>query len=276
MIVQSAAEGQTDGRRFVMSLDQHLELVGQFATNFGNGGFASPEPRKEFMYVCRWHDRGWRDLDAAPPLDPATGLPYHLGQTPLPLMMMTSSSSPHHNEAVHPYCGLLDSMHIWGLYNGRFGYSDMVLMESITDEYRPMVEAMLDLEHRRQERLRADLAADPETAPWVEDDRLFANYKLLQLFDTLALYFQATHESLRKESTFEHVPRSLSHDADVLVRPIGDGVYEVTPYPFGQNPLEVYFEGRFMTPWTGGEEPDMAAVIRETPVERETATLVAA
>ena len=276
MIVQSEAEGQTDGRRFVMTLEQHLQLVGQFAESFGNAGFASPEPRKEFMYVCRWHDRGWLDLDAAPPLDPNTGLPYHLGQTPLPIMMMTSSSSPQHNEAVHPYCGLLDSMHIWGLYNGRFGYSDMVLMESIADEHKPMLEAMLDLERRRQERLRAELEANPETAPWVKEDRLFTNYKLLQLFDTLALYFQATHQSLRKASTFEHVPRNLHEDTEVHVRPEGNGTYTVTPYPFDKEPLEVWFEGRFMTPWAEGEQPDMSAVMRDTPVERETATLAPA
>ena len=75
-------------------------------------------------YVCRWHDRGWRDLDENPPLDPRTGLPYHLGETPIEITMLTSATSPHHNEAVHPYCGLLDSMHITGLYHGRYGLSD--------------------------------------------------------------------------------------------------------------------------------------------------------
>ncbi len=259
-----------------MTLEQHLQLVGQFAEDFGNQEFDVPEPREEMMYVSRWHDRGWVDLDSAPPLDAATGLPYHLGETPLPLMMMTSSSSPNHNEAVHPYCGLIDSMHIWGLYNGRFGYSDMVLMDSIPEEQKPMVDAMLDLEHRRQQRLREQLASDPQTAPWVEEDRLFTNYKLLQLFDTLALYFMTTPEGLRADSTFQHVPKNLTEDADVLVHPEGNGNYTVDPYPFGRDPLPVWFEGRFMAPVPEGAEPDMAEVMRETPVERQVATLVPA
>ena len=78
MIIQSAPEGRNDSRRFVISLEEHLELVGQLAENFGNDTFEKPEPRNEFLYACRWHDRGWRDLDLNPALNPETGLPYNL------------------------------------------------------------------------------------------------------------------------------------------------------------------------------------------------------
>ena len=185
---------------------------------------------------CRWHDRGWRNLDDNPPLDPKTGLPYNLGETPLPVIMLTSSSSPEHNEARHPYCGLIDSMHIWGLYNGRYGFSDKVLLDAIPDEHRAMVDCMLSLEYQRQTRLKAELAADPETAPWVEEKRLFTNYKLLQLFDTMALYFNCTHEAGRGESTFTHVPRDLSNDVDVRIRPEGDNSYSVSPLSVPRKP----------------------------------------
>ena len=271
MIVQSGPEGQT--RHFVIKLEEHLELVGQLAENFGNDEFQAPEPREEFLYVCRWHDRGWRNLDDNPPLDPKTGLPYNLGETPLPVIMLTSSSSPEHNEARHPYCGLIDSMHIWGLYKGRYGFSDKVLLDAIPDEHRAMVDCMLSLEYQRQTRLKTELAADPETAPWVEEKRLFTNYKLLQLFDTMALYFNCTHEAGRGESTFNHVPRDLSNDVDVRIRPEGDKNYSVSPYPFRESPVEVSFQGRFLTPWSAGETPDMAAAMRDTPVERQTAIL---
>ena len=274
MIVQSAAKGQLDNRRFVMKLDEHLQLASQLAENFGNSEFESPEPRKEFLYTCRWHDRGWRDLDESPPLDPRTGLPYNLGETPVPIVMLTSATSPDHNEAVHPYCGLLDSMHIYGLYNGRFGISDWVGIDAIPAEHKPMVETMLGLEYHRQERLTAQLAADPDTAPWVEENRLFTNYKLLQFFDSFALYFQISHATRRRPSTFRQVPRGVGTDVDVQVRPMGDAVYGVAPYPFGKNPLEVTFEGRFLEPRTSGDSPDMAAVMRDTPVATESATLV--
>ena len=274
MIIQSAPAGYDDGTRFVMKLDEHLQLAAQLAESFGNSEFDPPDPRREFLYTCRWHDRGWRDLDENPPLNPRTGLPYNLGETPVPIVLLTSATSPHHNEAVHPYCGLLDSMHIYGLYNGRFGLSDWVGLDSISPDDKPMVETMLRLEYQRQERLRLELAANPETARWVEEDQLFTNYKLLQFFDSFALYFQMTHASRRGSKTFRHVPTGVGKETDVRVQRLDEATYSLAPFPFDRDPFEVWFDGRFLSPVAAGESPDMTAVMRDTPLARETATLI--
>ena len=65
-------------------------------------------------------------------------------ETPLPIILLTSARSPEHNEAANPYAGLIDSMHIWGLYNGRYGMSDKVLIDLIPDEHRTLADAMLN------------------------------------------------------------------------------------------------------------------------------------
>jgi hypothetical protein len=276
MIIQSVPEGQESGERFVMKLAEHLELVGQFAENFGNDRFQAPEPREEFLYACRWHDKGWQDLDDNPPLNQDTGLPYNLVETPLPVILLTSARSPEHNEARHPYCGLIDSMHIWGLYNGRYGMSDKVLIEMIPDEHRLLADAMLNNEYQRQQRLKAALAADSRSAAWVEDGTLFANYKILQFFDTLALYFNCTHAGGRGEATYENVPLKGSTDTSITIRPLNGDTYSLEPYPFRHSAMEVSFQGRYLSPLDAGAEPDMAAVMRDTPTERQNATLVAA
>ena len=276
MIIQSAPEGQESGKRYVMKLAEHLELVGQFAENYGNDQFAQPEPREVFLYVCRWHDQGWVDLDNNPPINPNTGLPHNLVETPLPVILLTSARSPVHNEAQHPYCGLIDSMHIWGLYNGRYGLSDKVLIDLIPDEYRLLADSMLDNEFQRQSRLKAELAADPRTAAWVEEGPLFANYKILQFFDTFALYFNCTHAAGRGEAVFENVPLNSEADATVTVRAIGDDTYSLDPFPFRESGLEISYQGRYLSPVDADAELDMAAVMRDTPQETQRATLVAA
>ena len=276
MIVQSAPEGDTSGKRFVMKLEEHLELVEQFAENYGNDKFGAPEPREEFLYVCRWHDRGWRDLDENPPLNAETGLPYNLVETPLPVIFLTSARSPEHNEAHHPYCGLIDSMHIWGLYNGRYGLSDKVLINMIPDEHKLLAESMLNNEYQRQTRLKAELGADAKTAAWVEDGPLFANYKILQFFDTFALYFNCTHAGGRGESVFENVPLDQNSDTSVTVRQVDSDTYSLDPYPFRESGLDISYAGRYLSPMDAGSEPDMSAVMRDTPTERQSATLVAA
>ena len=273
MIIQSVAPGQDDSRRFVIKLEEHLDLVGQLAEKFGNGQFEVPEPRNEFLYACRWHDRGWCDLDLDPPLDPDTGLPYNLVETPIPIIVLTGARSPEYNEAHHLYSGLITSMHIWGLYNGRYGMSEMVLIDTVPDQHRMAADAMLTSEHQRQTRIRATLRKDPQTAAWVEEAPLFANYKRLQFFDTLALYFNCTPEGARGEATFTNVPLGVGDDVDVVIRPEKENTYSLDPYPFNEDPMEISFEGRFLSPQTGVADPDMAALMRDTPVEGQTSSL---
>ena len=153
--------------------------------------------------------------------------------------------------------------------------SDKVLIDTVTETDRILVSGMLDGERQRQTRLKAALAANNDTAPWVEERQLFANYKLLQFFDTFALYFNCTHESRRRSSTFPHVPRDLDNDVEIRVRPDGDDTYRVAPYPFRTDPLEIWFRGRYLKPRVEGVLPDMATVMRQTPVERQRAVLVA-
>src|SRR5262249_61939238 len=114
------------------------------------------------------------------------------------------------NQRQQPLWGLMSSMHSWGLYNGRYGLSSMVLIDKIPAHDRPLVQRMLDGEIDRQKRLKAELAQDPKTSAWIEDKRLFQNYKQLQFFDTLALYFNRSHPPERGEVQVEHL--HLSRD----------------------------------------------------------------
>lgn len=268
MIVQSAADG---GPHLVITMAEHTELAGRVARVFGNDKFEPVAPRDEMLFVVGHHDQGWAELDATIGLDPETRLPYSLTHTPFAEIIKTSARSPSFNEAHHPYCGLLSSMHSWGLYNGRYGMSDRVLLDFIAAEQRPEVDSMLDGEIARQERIKASLADDPETAVWIEEARLFQNYKQLQFFDTLALYFNRIHEGARKVAVFTHVPLSATEDVDVTVTPAGDGVYRAAPWPFAGDGLEATFGGHYMEPLGDAESVDLAAI----PVDEQTVQLVA-
>lgn len=271
MIVQSAPPGEP---AFVMTMRQHTAFAGALARAFGNDDFEPIAPRDEMLFVVDHHDEGWAGYDRAPRLDPDTRLPYHLIRTPREVTAETGVGSADFNEAHHPYCGLLSSMHIWGLYNGRYGYSDQVLISTVPEEFQPLFQTMLDGQLARQERLKATLADDPETAPWVEDGHLFQNYKQLQFFDTLALYFHCAHEGSRKPTDFLHVPTSADEDVTVTVEPLGDGIYRATPFPFAEDGVDLAFEGRPLTPLPDGDDRDLGAVLAAIRVERQVVRFV--
>ena len=271
MMIQTAAEGAP---RFAIRMDEHTALAGQFARAFGNDRCEPVEPRELMLYMVANHDKGWVGFDAAPKTDPRTGLPYNLVETPAEDITRTSAASPDFNEKRHPYCGLLSSMHSWGLYNGRYGMSDKALIDTIPPHERPLADRMLEGELRRQERLKAKLAEDAQTAAWIEKGHLFQNYKQLQFFDTLALYFNRTHEAARGETRFEHVPMNAREDATITLRPVQAGVYELSPYPFAQSPARFRFSGRYIEPATPGA--DWSAVFARAPLEWQEFTLIAA
>ncbi len=276
MILQSAADGGKDSPQFVIKQTEHGALCGKFAEHFGNEKFEQPFPRDEVIDVIRCHDNGWLADDENPSLDPETRLPYNVLATPRSKLFATSRKSPDYNEKLHPYCGLISSMHSWGLYNGRYGLSDKILVDFIEEEYQDEMNGMLEGELVRQGKLISALNENPDTAEWAEKARAFANYKLLQFCDTLALYFNLTPEGAREETTFANVPMDVNMDVSVSIEPLGDSTYSLKPYPFDGDPLEVFFEGRYLQPFADGDKPDLAEIMRGAMVERQTLRFVSA
>ncbi len=245
MIIQTAPEGEP---RLAIMMYEHTALAHQFARAFGNARFAPAEPKDLMCHVTLHHDAGWAEFDRDPAIDPGTRLPYNLVDTPAQYITVTSRLSPEYNQHQHPFCGLMSSMHSWGLYNGRYGLSKMVLIDKIPVQDRPLADRMLAGELERQKRLKAELAQDSQTAAWIDERRLFQNYKQLQFFDTLALYFNRVHPTERGEVNFEHVPMSAEADTTITIRPRGMSVYELAPYPFAPESAEFAYAGRYIEP----------------------------
>ena len=271
MIVQNAATGTRE--HFVITMDEHTAFAGQLALAFGNARFEPVAPKTLMLHVIHYHDAGWRALDAQALRDPSTGLPYNLVKTPFAHIVETSVASPDFNSERHAFCGLLSSMHSWGLYNGRYGMSSKVLLNDLAAENRQVADGMLAGEVARQERLRAQLAANPETAAWIEEAHLFQNYKQLQFFDTLALYFNCVPEGERAPSVFTHVPLNERTDVEVQVTPIGSASYAFDPFPFNEDGIEVTFTGRYLAPIASGH--DVREALSRLPSRSQTVRLVA-
>jgi len=280
MMVQSAPSGEA---HFISSMAEHNELCAAFARAFGNDKFERLEPVEQMIYVVGHHDRGWDEWDSSPALDPKSGLPCGLATTPPPDAIATSWKSPDFNERHHPYCGLLSSMHSWGLYNARYGFSEFRVRRGgstsipINPDFEKETHKMLEGELARQERLKKELAADPDTREWVEQTHLVQNYKQLQFFDTLALYFNLRHAGEHEEETYAYVPMGRDTDSKVTLAPLGDGVYSLDPFPFAGDGLEVRSKGRYMTPMKPTDAPsDLGDYLRGLEMTEQTFTFVPA
>src|SRR5260370_6120817 len=272
MISHTAPEGEP---HFVLTMAEHTQMCGQTALVLGDGRFEPPAPFDEVVYIVEKHDRGGDPYDANPGLDPATRVPYIMARTPTPDAVKTNRGSPDFNEAHHPYCGLLSSMHSWGLYNGRYGFSKFVPRTqtttsiSVADDHRPLIDAMLAYEEARQARLKAALAAEEATHDWVEERHLFQNYKQLQFFDTMSLYFHLRHAGERGAETSVHVPLNAEADTTVALKKIDERVYSLDPFPFAGDRLTIICRGRYVMPFPPDFPPRRAgAPLPQLPADR--------
>jgi hypothetical protein len=272
MIIQTAP---SDTPRLAIMMHEHTALCLQLAHAFGNQRFEPLAPADLMIYVISNHDAGWFDFDRNPAIDEKTGLPYNLAETAAEYITTTSRLSPDFNQRHHPYCGLISSMHSWGLYNGRYGLSKLVLLDKIAATDRPVVEKMLNGEIERQKRLKGELAGNPLTSGWLDERKVFQNYKQLQFIDTLALYFNRIHGAARGEQDFESVPASAHEDVTVTIRSVGGNRYSLSPFPFAASGAEFAFQGRpvelKMSDATGG----WPAALKQSPTVWERFQLIA-
>jgi hypothetical protein len=259
---------------------EHMDFCAQMARAYGNEEFESLHPFDQVFFVVANHDRGWDDYDQAPVVDPQSGLPYIMAYTPPKDAVKTNHGSPDFNEAHHPYCGLLSSMHTWGLYNKRYGLSRFALRGrpgisiSVAESNRAMIDGMLDAEIRRQERLKKKLGKNHATRSWLDERRLFQNYKQLQFIDTLALYFHLYHAGERGNDTYIHVPITAEQDATLELRQVSDRVYTLDPFPFAGERLVLVCKGRYTGPLPAGcDRAQAGAFLRALPADSQTVEL---
>jgi hypothetical protein len=268
MIVQPL-DGREDA--LVILQSEHTKLAGAFAEAWGNDRFAPLFPRGPMLDLVAHHDDGWDQIDASIGRDPSTGLPWNLVKTPIPELVKSSKRSPELAAKIHPWASLLSSMHTHGLFHGRYGLSDKIFVKMIPAEHQPAVADMIAGEEARRADLRTKLAADPETAAWVEEQALFRSYKHLQFFDTLALYFNCTADPARGRATFPSVPEGPGREVTITVERVAASEYSVDPWPFAGDRLVVTVDGKRVAPQPEGTS--MPVAIAAAPIERETITL---
>jgi hypothetical protein len=125
------------------------------------------------------------------------------------------------------------------------------------------MQKMLAAELERQARLKAQLPIE-----WGNEEALFENYRLLQFFDTLALYFQLTHPAEHVSTPFKNIPNGRGLDHTLTIEPNSSGEYVLTPWPFSTPELTLTTEGRYLTPQPQGT--DFKNIFADTAKEEQT------
>lgn len=146
----------------VTTQPDHAFFSGELASLWRADGLPANPRRAEILFAAREHDNGWREPDAAPRVNPATGHPYSFHDIPRPLRFEIWLKGIDRFAAEHPYASLLIAHHAGQLHR----------------EHAAWEEFFEELDARRAELLER-VAVEPKT--------LAADYRFLELADLLSL-----------------------------------------------------------------------------------------
>ena len=207
----------------------HADLAAQFARAWGNEqGFAAPTPLAPVVVAAARHDDGWAVWERAPALDREGVGPRNFLDVEVPSHLAFYRAMIAAVLDQDPYAGLLVSMHGAGIYRGRYGTQPSLRL-TFADEVRDQVEAFV----AEQEDLHARLVA----RLGVSEDERWTNYRLLQVYDRLSLYFCLRDVEAGEPDTLEPVPRDYQgEEATVTLEPTGPWRVTLSPFPFAESP----------------------------------------
>jgi hypothetical protein len=242
-----------DGRSYVSLQEDHAELAAQFAAHWGNKRFSQLRPYKTMVFATTYHDSGYREFEGNPPINVEQGRPYAHREN-IPSFEAVELEAYAKNVdwlCSHDlYAGLIVSMHRTGLWHNRYNVFTKPA-GNVRERSQEIQNAKKELE-AKQEQYKTTLAAEN---PAFEDE-LWHNYRTLQIFDLLSLYFCCDGYASEKEfKEYTIAPIRIAYDSkeetELKITPNGPNSVKMTPYPFDESPLQFSVRARLMTPAKG-------------------------
>lgn len=264
MVIREAGDGST----WVSTQEEHADLSAQFAAHWGNRQFAQLRPYDTLVFATTYHDSGYREWEGVPRMNVEKGRPYGHRERIPGFEAVELQAYRRNVEWVRGhdlYAGLLVSMHRTGLWRGR--YQVLTAPSPRVRDLSDGVQAVLGELEDQQQQDRAALAGED---PGFEEE-LWVNYRMLQLFDLLSLYFccDGYGEHGFKEERLAPVPDGYTPGGGVELRitPNADGSVRMAPYPFDTAPLQVSVRTRRMQPGRYASEAECRQAYYRAPAE---------
>ena len=227
-----------DGTRLLIPQPSHALLSGQMMAAWGAPGFAHPDPAAEVILAAGQHDIAWLSWEAAPTLDPETGLPHAFtGLGPAVHAPMWARGVEIARAAYGLWPALLISLHGTRIYT-QYMNPDRLPAED---------HAAIDRNNAKEEALQADWTAKLGAAR----DQVERNSALVAVTDALSLALCFADPDKAGEAPLEDgSTRKMK-----LVRQ-GPSRWSLDPWPFRDSTLTVRCEAIRLpaeTRWTDEE-----------------------
>jgi hypothetical protein len=248
---------------------EHSKLVGQIAANWGNETFSAPTPYASVVRAATYHDFGWLQYESAPLFNATAGTTLHYLDIP-----NTRDQLEAHRTwsdwltRVDTYSGLLVRMHRTGLWQSRYDVIDHPKGYLQPQSRKMPREADVSAFIQANE---ADQSAQRER---FNADQVWVNYRLLQVWDLLGLYFSC-HEPDNLQ--IRPVPRSYDDEGtgvSLNISPSGRREVRFDPFPFSRHGCRISLGAKRLDRSSFNNEETFQRAFYQAPFESIEFTLV--
>lgn len=239
----------------------HSRVAGQLAAHWSNDMFAEPKPWFSMILAAQEHDTGWWEWELKPTLNDQARPPDYISGGGIPRDVHVAFDRNGIKRVLEQdrYAGLMVSMHQAGLNNQGFGMLPHMPDRSGVPEVAQFI--------REQEELRVtlteELSRSEAFAPYVSEEQLWTNYKLIEVFDQLAQILcnrYPLNSAERKNgppAVLKHVPVAPgADDATLSIEMVDERRAVLRPYPFDVDPLALSFPARLVSNRTYRDEDE--------------------
>lgn len=229
---------EPNGEQLLVGQVDHSRLAGMFAAHWGNAAFAKPEPFESVVRGATFHDYGHLRYETSPIFDPESGGTPNHRDIPADVRRLEEYQWCFDwFLGLDPYAGNLAKMHRTGLWRGR--YDAVVHPVHASRQQRPEVDAFIEKNEAQRAQAIEEHAWDPQ--------QLRINYRLLQVWDLMSLYFscQAPYADYIEPVPTSYVERE-GEGVRINLTPLDATTVALDPYPFDVNPLRVQLVARRM------------------------------
>jgi len=235
-----------NGSFILITQEDHADLSAQFAAHWGNKKFTKLQPYKSMVFGAAYHDSGYGEWEGCPPINLAKSRPYGHREDPPGFEQVELGAYVQNIRWVQghdPYSGLIVSMHRTGLWQNRYQTLGSIRP---TRERSSEIQAIIkELESLQQKEKKSLGGGEPKF-----EEELWFNYRLLQVFDVLSLYFccNGYEEERLKEDTITPVPVAYGskEEVDLHIVPTESNSVKIEPFPLDLFPLKVSVRARTM------------------------------
>ncbi|MDG7001152.1 MAG: DUF3891 family protein [Nitrososphaerota archaeon] len=238
-----------DEKLLLITQLEHQEIAGQLASLWGNSQFSKPEPFRAMVVAAGNHDIGWWNSDTHPAKNPSTGLPYTFTELPVLEWLQMYRGGIDRIAELDPYEGLMVCMHGVGLRKNRYDTVPATdRKDTLSPKEKKSVRDYILSGERLQAKLRKKISVDPQYKRYSSEERIWTNYKLVQVWDRLSLHFcsDGILGGIARGILAPVPVRYGLDDIQIRLEKIAARQFSITPFPFSSSPIQLLLRARYI------------------------------